>query len=778
MRSTVLTAALCAALASAVSAQAVAQSEADVATRTAAAQRLGFDQVGIDHDGRQNALLTNYGNDGKPRAAKAGATVLRARGSDDVAALFHGELGALVGMLPGSTMSVRDAKTLADGTTYYNLSQSYQGVPVVGDEVTVQVGTDGAVQAVFGSAVTIERIGTKPATSADAAYAAAREAALRDGALTSNVVRSAILLEDKPRLVVFARRGDKPVLAWEALARVGDVDNVRFRSRVYADAQTGQLLDAYTLIHQALNRRILDSNGACWNGVGSAPGTQVLVEGGSTAGVIAPAVNAYNAFGNVYHYFNNAHGIDSYDDNGSQLKAYVRMQLNLGNGCTGANAAWGGGTMYMGMGNASFNDMASEPDVTYHEFGHGVTTVTSGLAYHHESGGLNEAASDIYAAAVEAWINTVPSGSAGAGTPIAYTQSADVWTIGEGLRKNGGAPFRRMSDPASDGQSLDRYSQYVSQFGSCTNPSSATNDNCGVHTSSGIGNLAFYLLTNGGTHPRGATSINVGAIPFDRAIKYFFEVNQTGAVGANATFSQMRNAMQARARANGSVGLCDEVRVSQAWAAVEVTGAAPQNANACGGGTTNQNPVASFSTTTSSLTVNVNGGGSSDPDGSIASYAWNFGDGATGTGATASRTYAAAGTYTVTLTVTDNQGATNTTTRSVTVTSGGGNPQCPGAAFSGSFSGANGQAQFQPTGGSYTTTASGAHTVCLSGPAGTDFDVFLQKRSASGTWSNVANSEGSTSTERIAYNGTAGTYRVRVVNYSGTGAYSGTLQKP
>jgi len=640
----------------------------------------------------------------------------------------------------------------------------------------VQVGADGAVQAVFGSAVTLERIGTKPATSADVVYAAARQAALRDGVLTANVSRSAIVLEDKPRLVVLARSGDKPVLAWEALARTGDAENALFRSYVYADARTGQLLDAYTMIHQALNRRILDSNNACWSGVGTPQGTQVLVEGGSTAGVIAPAVNAYNAFGNVYHYFNNAHGIDSYDGNGSQLKAYVRLQINFGNGCDANNAAWGSGTMYMGPGSATFNDMASEPDVTYHEFGHGVTNVTSALAYRNESGGLNEAASDIYAAAVEAWINTVPGGAANASTPIAYTQSPDVWTIGEGLRKNGGAPFRKMSDPASDGRSLDRYSQYVSRFGNCTNPSS-TNDNCGVHTTSGIANLAFYLLTNGGTHPRGATTINVGAIPFDRAIRYFFEVNQTRAVGANATFSQMRNAMQARARGNGSVGLCDEVRISQAWAAVEVTGTAPQNANACGGGSTNQNPVASFSTTTSGLTVNVNGGASSDPDGSVASHAWNFGDGSTVSGATASRTYAAAGTYTVTLTVTDNQGATNTTTRSVTVTSGG-NPQCPGAAYSGSFSGASGQSQYQPTGGSYTTTASGAHTVCLSGPAGTDFDVYLQKRSATGTWSTVGTSESSTSTERIAYTGTAGTYRVRVVNYSGAGAYSGTLQKP
>ncbi len=88
------------------------------------------------------------------------------------------------------------------------------------------------------------------------------------------------------------------------------------------------------------------------------------------------------------------------------------------------------------------------------------------------------------------------------------------------------------------------------------------------------------------------------------------------------------------------------------------------------GGSVNQPPVASFTSSASGLTVSVNGSGSTDPDGSIASYAWTFGDGGTATGATASRTYAAAGTYTVTLTVTDNKGATNSKSQSVTVTSG------------------------------------------------------------------------------------------------------------
>ncbi|GGR95569.1 S8 family peptidase [Deinococcus sedimenti] len=59
----------------------------------------------------------------------------------------------------------------------------------------------------------------------------------------------------------------------------------------------------------------------------------------------------------------------------------------------------------------------------------------------------------------------------------------------------------------------------------------------------------------------------------------------------------------------------------------------------------------------------------------------------------------------------------------------------------------------------------------LSGPSGTDFDLYLQKLS-SGSWTTVARAEGSTSTEAITYTATSGTYRWRVYGYSGSGTYS------
>jgi PKD repeat protein len=186
----------------------------------------------------------------------------------------------------------------------------------------------------------------------------------------------------------------------------------------------------------------------------------------------------------------------------------------------------------------------------------------------------------------------------------------------------------------------------------------------------------------------------------------------------------------------------------------------------------NQAPVANFSSSVAGLTVNFTDS-STDADGTIASRSWNFGDSTSSTAQNPSKTYSAAGTYSVALSVTDNGGASNTTTKSVTVTAGA----CSGTTIQGSFTGAAGQSQIQPGGSYYQSTVSGTHKVCLTGPAGTDFDIYLDKW-VNSTWTQVALSEGSTSTEAINYNGTEGYYRYRVVNYSGVGAYTMIYSKP
>lgn len=115
------------------------------------------------------------------------------------------------------------------------------------------------------------------------------------------------------------------------------------------------------------------------------------------------------------------------------------------------------------------------------------------------------------------------------------------------------------------------------------------------------------------------------------------------------------------------------------------------------------------------------------------------------------------------------------------VTSGGGTP--PGgdcsedADFTGTGNLSSGASGYQPNGNYYQSTAAGAHTGCLDGPSGADFDLYLQKWNGS-AWANVASATSPNPDETLSYNGTAGYYRYRVHAYSGSGQYTLSLTNP
>jgi len=98
-----------------------------------------------------------------------------------------------------------------------------------------------------------------------------------------------------------------------------------------------------------------------------------------------------------------------------------------------------------------------------------------------------------------------------------------------------------------------------------------------------------------------------------------------------------------------------------------------------GGGSTNQSPTATFTSTCPNLSCTFDSTGSSDPDGTIDNYVWAFGDGNNDSGATSSHTFGSTGTYNVSLKVTDNEGASNTHTEQVSVsaTAGSGGDTTP-----------------------------------------------------------------------------------------------------
>jgi streptogrisin C len=115
----------------------------------------------------------------------------------------------------------------------------------------------------------------------------------------------------------------------------------------------------------------------------------------------------------------------------------------------------------------------------------------------------------------------------------------------------------------------------------------------------------------------------------------------------------------------------------------------------------------------------------------------------------------------------------------LTLATSGGGGEPPGGDCDGTVTGnlSSGATAVQPNGSYYQSTASGAHTGCLDGPSGADFDLYLQKWNGS-AWADVASGTTPNPDETVSYNGTAGYYRYVVHAYSGSGAYTLGYSRP
>ncbi|RYZ15886.1 MAG: peptidase, partial [Myxococcaceae bacterium] len=189
------------------------------------------------------------------------------------------------------------------------------------------------------------------------------------------------------------------------------------------------------------------------------------------------------------------------------------------------------------------SNLANSLDVTAHELTHAVTSSESNLTYSGESGGLNESFSDIFGAVCE-WY--------GKGKVI----DANTWIVGDDVWTPSipGDGLRYMDEPTKDGDSLDYYPDYSSGVD--------------VHYSSGISNLAFYLMSQGGTHPRAKTTQVVAGIGIEKAAKVIYKIN-TDILIASSNFEAAKTASEQAATQLGFTA--DEVAsVGNAWKAVGV----------------------------------------------------------------------------------------------------------------------------------------------------------------------------------------------------------------
>jgi Zn-dependent metalloprotease len=413
------------------------------------------------------------------------------------------------------------------GNTHIRFAQTKNGLPVVGDELVVHVDPSGRVYAVNGTARDGENV---PAT-ARISREAATTTALRGTSGSALKAESAQLVYHRDALGHLA-------LAYEVLV-TGEGLDLPVRDHVYVSAKDGLILDRTTNIYTLLNRKVYSAN----NGT-STPGTLKRSEGGAATGD-AHVDGNYTKLGGTYDCYKNNFGRDSFDNAGATLISTVHYSTNY------VNAYWNSTQMVYGDGDGVDSGMLGlSADVTTHELTHAVTERESNLTYSGESGGLNEAMSDIFGAYCESYAS-----GTWATTNAVFMVGDDIWTPA-----TPGDALRYMYDPAADGGSKDFW---VSGVGSAD-----------VHYSSGIANLAFTLLSKGGTHPRGKSTVAVTGIGVQKAGAIFYKAN-VDLMTASTTFAQAKTYTEQAASALYGATAAEIASVTQAWQAVGVGGGTP-----------------------------------------------------------------------------------------------------------------------------------------------------------------------------------------------------------
>lgn len=174
-------------------------------------------------------------------------------------------------------------------------------------------------------------------------------------------------------------------------------------------------------------------------------------------------------------------GYVSYDNVGGPIEVRVYIPSDSPNAFYAGGRGAGSDRSFGVYASTGGEKPPTETDTMGHEFTHAVTAHNGNLVYGGQSGALNESMSDVFGQLIEMDIH--PSG--------------DPSLVSEEF----GHAVRSMKDPKKYPPSADHMDDATNVTARL--PQYRGYDNGGVHILSGIPNLAWYLMTFGGPHPRG-----------------------------------------------------------------------------------------------------------------------------------------------------------------------------------------------------------------------------------------------------------------------------------
>ncbi|MFI9247904.1 M4 family metallopeptidase [Streptomyces sp. NPDC053086] len=472
-----------------------------------------------------------------------------------------------IGLGAKEKLVAKDVVKDVDGTVHTRYERTYGGLPVLGGDLIVHTTGSGRTEGVTRAARSAIKVAslTPRITTAEAEKQAVSAARTLGSAQTA---------ADGARKVIWAGSG-KAVLAYETVVGGLQDDGTPSRLHVITDAATGKKLFEYQGIETGVGNTHYSGkvdlttaqSGSSYTLTDASRGghkTYNLDHGSSGTGTLfsqsedtwgdgkvataatAAADAAYGAQ-ETWDFYKNTFQRNGIKNDG--VGAYSRVHY----GNAYVNAFWDDSCFCMTYGDgAGDSDPLTSLDVAGHEMSHGVTSNTAGLEYSGESGGLNEATSDIFGTGVEFFANN----------------SSDVgdYLIGEKIDINGdGTPLRYMDKPSKDGGSADNWSADVG--------------NKDVHNSSGVANHFFYLLSEGS----GAKTINgvnydsptqdgskVSGIGRDKALQIWYKALTTYFTSTTDYKAAREGTLKAAADLYGADST-EYKTVAAAWTAVNVS---------------------------------------------------------------------------------------------------------------------------------------------------------------------------------------------------------------
>lgn len=653
----------------------------------------------------------------------------------------------------------------SQGNSHYRYQQLFNGVPVWGEHIVVSIDSQGNVIGLHGRMAT---------DIAEELYA-------QDGPLALNNLKALEMVKklhisgneaygnaalyyenESSELVVFMIDESKPTLA--------------FAVSFFVDTVVGGHPARPTVILDARSQKVLHSFDALTTADGTGPGGnqkigqytygtdfpafQVSSSGGTCSmnnsnvksvnlnhGTSGSSAFSYGCFNNTFKQINGAYSpindahffggviFDMYSDWYGTAPLTFQLTMRVHYSSNYENAFWNGSSMTFGDGASTFYPLVSL-DVAAHEVSHGFTEQNSNLTYSGQSGGINEAFSDMAGEAAEN-----------------YMRGSNDFLVGYDIMKSGTA-LRYMANPPQDGSSIGCANDYYSGMD--------------VHHSSGVFNKAFYTLaTTSGWTTRKAFEV------FVRANQLYWTPSTNYQAGAEGVVD-----------AAGDLGY-DTADVAAAFAAVCIT---VDGGGGGGGGVTDldNGDSVSFSASSQSwnhfrvtipagatnLTVTTSGSnGDADlytrfgqapttSSYSCRSISSNSNESCSHASPAAGEWYIGVYAY--------SSFSNLTLTVSWTEPGGGGGGDCGSDnTYTGTLSG-SGDSDVHPD-GTYYQWSGGTIRAHLEGPSGTDFDLYLYRWT--GRWTQVAKSESASSVEDINYSASSGYYYLRVKSYSGSGSY-------